>query len=53
VYPILGKIANAQERVVISSTDFTLPEVIDALKVCRAPERAVLVGRHDFRRIQT
>jgi hypothetical protein len=50
---ILGKIANAQERVVISSTAFTLKQVIEALKKCQAPEKTVLIGRHDFRRIQT
>jgi hypothetical protein len=50
---ILGKIANAQERVVISSTAFTLKQVIDALKKCQARDKTVLVGRHDFRRIQT
>jgi hypothetical protein len=50
---ILDKIDKAQECVMISTTAFTLQPVIEMLKSSQADEKPVLVGRHDFRRVQT
>jgi hypothetical protein len=49
---MLDKIAKAKNRVVISTTAFTLQPVIDMLKSSQADEKTVLVGCRDFRHIQ-